>query len=156
LKYELPVLDSDVMSAVYSLPFEQRINGRLVKSIMKKTYPELMKIRSTRSIFPLFSPWWIHEGFKRIRDNIDFIKNDFKLWAGKPRYNRTGMCDRGFHFKYTLGGYVKEAISELDLKLIDHDSIKQLLENHFSEQKDYSSDIAKLLTIKIWMEKNFP
>lgn len=153
-KVATPVLDSDLISSVFSLPFEQRINGCLVKAILKKSYPELMKIRCTRSIFPLFFPWWAHEGFRRIRDNISFIKNGFKLWAGEPRYNKLGMWDTGFHFKYTIGDYIKETIETLDLEMIDRESIKQLLQKHFSEQKDCSGNIEQLPIIKIWIDKN--
>lgn len=151
-----PVLDGKVISATYSLPFEHRIHGRLATSILKKSYPELASIRTTRSMFPLYFPWWVHFGIQKVKNDVDFMKKGSKLWNGEPRSAKLGMFDAGYQLKYTLGDYIQETF-EKDVAvqdMIKPGIAKELISTHFSEKKDYDSFIATLLNVKVWMDLN--
>ncbi len=156
INIKAPVLDSNVISSTFSLPFEERTHGRLATSMLKKSYPVLSNIRTTRSIFPLYFPWWVHFGIQKVKNDIDFIKKGNKLWKGAPRYTKLGMFDAGYQLKYNIGDYIKEAFADVGFiqELIKPGISDQLIEDHFSEEKDYDSFIAALLNVKVWMDIN--
>ena len=147
-----PAADKDVVNATFSLPLEQRINGRLATSIMKKEYPKVARVRSSKTILPLSFPWWMHYGTHRVKDKIRFYMNGRKIWNGKPRTAKMGMWDQGYLYKYKLGEYVKNSIESLDLDILDTGFVHQLLEEHFTEQRDHSGYIPRLVTIKDWLD----
>jgi len=150
-----PAADSDVINATFSLPVEERINGRLVADILKNSYPDLLRIRPSKTIFPLYFPWWIHYGIHRVRERYYYFKNGSKIWAGKPRFYKMGMWDQGFFYRYKIWDYVKESLETFDFDMIDRDFVKQVLHDHFSEKKDGSRYIPRLLTLKDWLDRNY-
>lgn len=151
---DTPVRDKDVVSSVFSLPLEQRINGRLATDIMKKSFPSLAAIPMSKTRFPLFFPWWLHYGTYQIKDRVSYYKRGKKIWNGEPRTNKMGMWDQGYVYKYKIGDYVKESISSLDFDILDKDFIKDVLEKHFAEEADKSGYIPRLLTLKHWLDNN--
>jgi len=149
-----PAADKEVISATFSLPLENRINGRLVTEILKKSYPDLAKIRSSKTLLPLFFPWWIHYGTHHIKDKIFYFQKGKRIWAGSPRSNKMGMWDQGYVYKYKIGEYVKSSLGSFDFDIINKDFVTKVLENHFAETVDNSGYIPRLLTLKNWLDKN--
>lgn len=149
-----PVADKAVISTTFSLPLEKRINGRLVTTILKKHYPALANIRTSKTSLPLYFPWWIHYGTHRVKDRTEYLKKGQRIWAGEPRTNKMGMWDQGYIYKYKIGGYVRDSLENLELDILNHDFIQQVLTTHFSEKQDLSSYIPRLLTLKDWLERN--
>jgi len=150
-----PVADNEVINATFSLPVENRMNGRLVGDILKNSYPELLRIRPSKTVFPLYFPWWIHYGIHRIKERYYFFKNNERIWAGKPRFYKMGMWDQGFIYKYKIGDYVKKSLESFDFDMINKDFVKQVLRNHFAEKKDGTRYIPRLLTLKEWLDRNY-
>ena len=150
-----PAADSDLINATFSLPVEKRMNGRLVMSILKNSYPDLLKIRMSKTIFPLYYPWWLHYGIYRFRERYNYFKNGSKLWAGKPRSYKMGMWDQGFIYKYKIGDYVKKSLDSFEFDMINKDFVKQVLRDHFDEKKDGTRYIPRLLTLKDWLDRNY-
>jgi asparagine synthetase B (glutamine-hydrolysing) len=150
-----PAADNEVINATFSLPVEERMNGRLAVDIMKHSYPELRQIKSPKTSYPLYFPWWIHYGMYRVKERYHYYTNGGKIWAGKPRFYKMGMWDQGFVYKYKLGDYVKESLENFDFEMINHDFVKQVLHDHFAEKKDGSFCIPRLLTLKDWLDRNY-
>ena len=151
----IPAADIDVISTTFSLPIQKRTNGRLAISILKKSYSEIAGIRSPKTPFPLSYPWWIHYGMQEIKNRYYYFKNGSKIWNGKPRAHKMGMWDQGFFFKYRIGDYVKKSLENIDFYMIKQDPVKQILDNHFSEKKDETTYLAKLVTLKNWLDNNY-
>jgi hypothetical protein len=154
IPFVAPVADKDVISATFSLPIKQRMDGRLVTSILKKSYPDLAQIPMSKTRFPLFFPWWIHYGTYQLKERIAYFKRGKKIWNGEPRTNKMGMWDQGYMYKYKIGDYVKHELESLDLDILNKEFIQKILQKHFSETTDQSAYIPRLLTLKTWLDKN--
>ena len=151
----IPAADKDVINATFSLPIEERMNGRLVMDILNKSYPDFAIVRSSKSVFPLYYPWWIHYGIQRMKDRYYFMRNNFKIWDGTPRGHKMGMWDQGFVYKYKIGDFVKKSLDNFDFYMIKKEVVRQVIQDHFAEKKDGSFCIPKLLTLKSWLDKNY-
>jgi asparagine synthetase B (glutamine-hydrolysing) len=154
IPFVAPVADKDVISATFSLPLKQRMNGKLATSILKKSYPSLVAIPMSKTRFPLFFPWWLHYGTYTMKDRIGYFRSGKKIWNGEPRTNKMGMWDQGYVYKYKIGDYVKHELESLDLDIINEAFVKEILQKHFSETADQSGYIPRLLTLKNWLDKN--
>lgn len=55
-----PLIDKKVMSILISLPYEQRVNKRIQKAILRKYFPKLYKIPYSMSGLPPFLPHPLH------------------------------------------------------------------------------------------------
>ncbi len=55
-----PYVSSQVMSAVYSIPYEQRVNKQPQRKILKKYFPKLYKLRWSWSNLPTYFPFKVH------------------------------------------------------------------------------------------------
>lgn len=151
---ELPAADVEVISSTFSLPVKKRMNGRLAMSILKKSYPLVACVKSPKTCFPLTYPWWIHYGTQTIKEKIYYFKQGNKIWNGKPRHYKMGMWDQGFFFRYTIGDYVKQTLECFEFDMIKPGAVKQILDNHFSEKKDETTYLSKLVTLKNWLDNN--
>jgi hypothetical protein len=133
--FNLPGIDDEVVSAIYSLPFHQRSGTFLTKYILKRLNKDLYKLPVTMSIFPLYFPWWIHYGYRRIFP--------YKHSAGRgklPSFIRIGLHES-----------IKQ-LPDMNLDVIDRKKIISII-NDFKVNDSYTS-IARLLTILFWIRKN--
>ena len=99
-------------------------------------------------------PWWVHYGTQTIREKVYYFRQGSKIWNGKPRSYRMGMWDQGFFFRYTIGDYVKQTLEDFEFEMIKPGAVKQILDNHFSEKKDETSYLSKLVNLKNWLDSN--
>jgi asparagine synthetase B (glutamine-hydrolysing) len=151
---ELPAADEKVVSSTFSLPIKKRMNGRLAMSILKKSYPKVARVKSPKTCFPLTYPWWVHYGTQTVKEKVYYFRQGSKIWDGKPRRYRMGMWDQGFFFKYRIGDYVKQTLEGFEFEMIKPGVVQQILNNHFSEKKDETTYLSKLVTLKNWLDNN--
>jgi len=154
LPIALPADDANVISSTFSLPVEKRVNGRLALSILKKSYPKVACVKSPKTCFPLTYPWWIHYGAQMVKEKVYYFRQGSKIWDGKPRRYRMGMWDQGYFFRYSIGEYVQKTLENFEFELIKPDVVQQVLDDHFSERKDQTTYLSKLVTLKNWLDNN--
>jgi hypothetical protein len=134
------VLDTAVLSNVYSLPHSKRRNCYLAKKIIKRVKPELLYLPYSYSgyMIPLAFPYIIHQGLRVMHTR------------GKKRFfGPTNVAD---HLRYSLRDFIESKIDTLNIDLVSHDMANKLLQEHLAG--DYNtSAIGRLVTLKIWMEK---
>ncbi len=61
-----PALDKNVLETTFSLPLDQRVDGKLIRKIVKITNPTLYKMRTARSPFSLRTPLSVHIAYGAI------------------------------------------------------------------------------------------
>ena len=134
------VLDTAVLSNVYSLPLSKRRNCYLAKKIIKRVKPELLYLPYSYSgyMIPLAFPYIIHQGLRVIHTR-----------GKKVFFGPANIAD---HLRYTLRDFIESKINTLDIDLVRPDMANNLLQEHLAG--DYNtSAIGRLVTLKIWMEE---
>lgn len=150
----LPVDDEEVISSTFSLPVDKRMNSRLALSVLKKSFPKVARVKSPKTCFPLTYPWWVHYGTQTVKEKVYYFRQGGKIWNGKPRRYRMGMWDQGYFFRYSIGDYVQKTLEDFEFELIKPVVVQRVLDNHFSEKKDETTYLSKLVTLKNWLDNN--
>ena len=133
--FNLPGIDDEVVSSTYSLPFHQRSGTFLTKYILKRLNKDLYKLPVTMSIFPLYFPWWMHYGYRRL------VPYKHSTGRGKlPTFIRSGLAEP-----------IKQ-LPDMNLDVTDRTKVTSII-NDFKVNDGYTS-IARLLTILFWIREN--
>jgi len=95
-----PALNANVLRKAFSLPVEQRTDGKLARTIVKQTNKDLFNLRTTRSPFSLRFPLSFHMAYGKIMGtgvNNTPIPGSFnfenqKIESKEERYRNDNYC----------------------------------------------------------------
>jgi len=115
LNFVCPILDSNVLSEIFSLPISERVNSKLTKNIIRILNKDLYNIPCSRSPLPFKYPLWVHQGYAKA-------------------FGRKG--GKGFD----VARYITENIDISQLENIDIDILKQKNIKHYIEKSESLSE----------------
>ncbi|MBP9853829.1 MAG: hypothetical protein KBD53_03050 [Candidatus Omnitrophica bacterium] len=143
VEMRMPFLDYDLMDFCLKMPMDFRLEGKLVKNIFKKYYPELARVPKANA-GPLF-PNRLEQALNwRIRE----LKSKLKINMNYADYNK--------YFRTFLKEFIYSNLTSAEFKCFpyfQHEEISKMLEEHFSGRQNYEKQIAALLTISLWSKK---
>ena len=81
VKWTTPIIDRKVLSSIISLPYEQRINKRIQKAILRKYFPKLYKVPYVMSGLAPFFPHPLHRCARKL---MHFLFESTKQEKSRP------------------------------------------------------------------------
>jgi len=111
-----PLLDKKVLSSIVSLPYEERINKRMQRAILRKYFPKIYKLPYSISGLAPFMPYFSHILMRKMV-GILYIP------LQKPRPLLT--VDNQWFIKKNIGLYKKHVYSHLP-PLLDMKTVRKL------------------------------
>lgn len=145
VEMRMPFLDYDFMDFCLTMPLDFRLNGKLVKNILKQFYPALASVPKADA-GPLFP--------NRIQQAVHWRMQALKTRLGI----NSSYADYKKYFRTFLKDFIHERLTSAEFKQIpyfDHQGVSTLLEEHFSGQQNYDKQIAALLDVSIWSKQYF-
>jgi hypothetical protein len=133
--WNYPATEQEILDAVFSTPFKERVGSRMCRKMLQKLSPELYQMPSARSPFSLRYPLWVHQAYQKAT----------KRKIGKGLENQVSvMMKKNFNMKDLFGR---------DIDILDKKQINYYLSDKV-ESKQNAQTIVRLLNLKKWIDFN--
>lgn len=87
----IPLLSPDVISAILSLPYHERMNKNIQKRILRKYFPKLFKIPNSSSMLPPSLPYILHRAITKAVRTL-YIRRKYPLLpVSQPHFFKTNL-----------------------------------------------------------------
>jgi hypothetical protein len=152
--------DPKVMEVYFSMSPYSRISGEVVRKALKILNPDLAKIKHANTDVPVNSPLWLQSS-KVIAKSI---MHRAGLYKPKNNNNSNQINTSGSWVNYAellrsndvVTNYVDSLDkneSLLDLGIFSRKSIKTIIKQHISGEKNHAKTLHSLISLSLWLNR---